>query len=435
MANAQTWTVFTAGEQVKKMVGTGLYLYPILHRYYRSLLYLFIDYNNNKNRSLKQKLLPIEGTITEDGKSLQWFDYSMFDVEHTFTAGQINNDTLDLSALVDVAATTAGFAEDDWIMIVRKEGSALPNTREQVDSLTATNVVLKNNVTVEVGDRIIRLYYVQPQEVEIERGQSTFNYKEFRSYFQNFARVVSFTKTELNKNYLLESDAKQYVTSIVGLNMSILLQEFNKAVWFGQNTAVGATVAGSVPEMLGIDTAIEEMAVSDASLVIDFSSLGLATDDEKVEAFMDVIEASSASGAIQPWETLSVACNRKFLSKLGRLKQDDVVYNEKITEIDFEIFKFKNMFGQVEFFHEPMLDRVHQWTLAYILPRSLMSMRFRQHQNLNDVNGGMIAAKSEITVIQKINNIHDKAQFDMFFEAATVLGGLSSGAYRKIINL
>ena len=172
--------------------------------------------------------------------------------------------------------------------------------------------------------------------------------------------------------------------------------------------------------MLGIDTAITQQAVSDASLVTDFT--GITSDDVKIEKFMDAIEAAGASGAIQAGETLSVPCNRKFLSALGRLKKDDIIYNDKITEIDFTIYKFKNMFAQVEFFHEPTLDKLSQDSLAYIVPRSLMSLRFRKFQNLNDEKGTMEPAKTEITVRRKINNIYDKAQFDMFFEAATVLG-------------
>jgi len=47
-------------------------------------------------------------------------------------------------------------------------------------------------------------------------------------------------------------------------------------------------------------------------------------------------------------------------------------------------------------------------------------MKFRDNQNLDD-KANITKAKAEISFIRKINNIHDKAQFDMFFEAATVL--------------
>ena len=184
--------------------------------------------------------------------------------------------------------------------------------------------------------------------------------------------------------------------------------------------------------MLGIDTAITEVAVKDPSVVVDFSTA--PNDDEKLNIFMDAIEASGASGAILPGETLTIACNRKMLSALGRLKKDDVVYNDKIVEIDFTIYKFKNMFSAVEFFHDPILDRISQSSLGYILPKSLMSLRFRKNQTL-DENQNIVTDKPEIKVTKKITNIHDVAKFDMYFEVATVLGGLTSGAYRKLINL
>lgn len=430
---SETWTTYKVGWQLQKVIGTGLYLYPILMTYYKSFIYMFLDYNKKWDKSIKTKLLPIEGTITEDGKSLTWYDYSMFDVEHTSVADIASTDTLVLTTLTwDVNETTVWFEAGDQIMIVRKEGSTLANERRTINSTTNVNLVLNSVVAIEIWDKVIRLYYVQPQEQEITRGQSLFNYKEFKSYFQNFGRVVSFTKTELNKQYLIEKDAKTYVSTIIGHNMSILLQEFGRAVWTGQNVAVWSTVAWSKPEMLGIDTAIVEMAAKDASLILDLKDV--IDDNAKIEALFEAFDLSWASWAIQNGETLSIACNQKFLRALTRLKKDQLTYNDSITEINFKIFKFNSEFSSVEFFHEPTLDKLYQGSLAYILPKSLMCMKFRDNQNLDD-KANITKAKAEISFIRKINNIHDKAQFDMFFEAATVLWGLSSGAYRKIMNL
>jgi hypothetical protein len=159
---------------------------------------------------------------------------------------------------------------------------------------------------------------------------------------------------------------------------------------------------------------------ADASLLVDFS--GAADDDAKITLFMNAIESASASGAIPSTETLIVPCNQKFLSALARLKSKDIIYNEKIDVIDFKIFKFQNMFGQVEFFHEPMLDRLSAVSLAYILPRSLMSLRFRKNQILEDEKGAISSAVTEISVQKQITNIRDKAIFDMSFEAGMILG-------------
>lgn len=430
--NALTGTSFSVWQQLNKIVWSWLYLFPILHKYYKAFTYMFIDFNNMSNKSLTNKFLPMEWTITEDGRSITWYDYNMFDVELTITGD--NNAATSITTAEVTWLQTAWFEVWDQIMIVRAAGSTKPtNERREITAIVAdTSITWSGAVDLDVWDKVIRVYYVQAEEQEIQRGSSKYKYIEFKSYFQNFGRTVSFTKTDLNKQYLIEKDAKTYVASIFGFNMSILLQEFGKAIWLGQNDDSSVN-PWAKPEMLGIDTAIMQQAVTDTSLITNFSSYPTA--DEKIWAFMDAIELSWASGAIQAWETLSVACNRKFLSALGRLKKDDIVYNEKIVEIDFTIYKFKNMFAQVEFFHEPTLDKLSQDSLAYIVPRSLMSLRFRKFQNLNDEKWTMEPAKTEITVRRKINNIYDKAQFDMFFEAATVLGWLTSGAYRKLIKL
>ena len=425
MADVKTWVTYSAGQQTQKVVGTGLYLFPILHKYYKHLSYLLFDFNVQGTKSLKQKFLPIEGTITEDGKTLSWYDYSMFDKELSITG---NNDAATaITAAESTGLKTAGIEVGDQLLIVRADGSAKTNVKVTVTAVVAdTSITWVGAQDLDVGDKVVRAFYVQEIGVEISRGQSSYDYIEFKSYFQNFARQVSFEKIDLNKQYLIERDAKEYVASIFALNINIILQEFNKAIWLGGN------ITGAKPEMLGIDTAIEQVALEDAAVKVDFAG---DTDDEKVAKFMDTIEKASASGAIQSGETLTMPCNRKFLSALGRIKKEDIVYNEKIKEIDFTIFKFTNMFGQVEFYHEPMLDKTSQKSLAYIIPRSLIACKFRKHQNLMDEKGSMEMAKGEITVRKQINNLYDKAIFDMYFEAAVVLGWLTSGAYIKLENL
>jgi hypothetical protein len=75
--------------------------------------------------------------------------------------------------------------------------------------------------------------------------------------------------------------------------MQILLQEFCKAVWLGQNDDDNAK-----PEMLGIDTAITQLAVKNPSVIEDFSVY--TNDDDKIAAFMDQLELAGSSGAILP---------------------------------------------------------------------------------------------------------------------------------------
>ena len=121
-------------------------------------------------------------------------------------------------------------------MIVRAPGSAKANERKEITAIVAdTSITWSGAIDLDVGDKVIRVYYVQTEEFEITRGASKYKYVEFKSYFQNFGRTVTFTKTDLNKTYLIEKDAKTYVASIFGFNMSILLQEFGKAIWLGQN--------------------------------------------------------------------------------------------------------------------------------------------------------------------------------------------------------
>lgn len=418
--NVATGTVQTAGSVLNAVEGTWLYMFPILHKYYKHLNYLLFDYNK-PGKTLKSKFLPIEGTITTDGKSITWYDYSMFDVETVIAANAASSTTI-------TVPKTGWYEVGDTIVVTRKSGSTLSNEKRVITAVAAdTSVTVNTAVVVEAGDKIVRAFYVQEAQKEITRGASTWDYTEYKSFFQTFARTLAFEKSQLNRSYFFEKSAKEYISSMFGHNMNILLQEFNKALYLGGN------VPGAKSEMLGIDTAIEKVAATDSSVKVDFSTA--ANDDAKVTMFMDAIEKASSSGATNSGDVITVVANRKFISKLGRLKKDDIVYNEKVVEIDFEIVKFKNMFGSVEVIWDPMLDTLSQDTLAYMLPKSLMTLKFRQNQVLVDERGTIEAAKWEITVKRKIDNIPDVSEFYMYFEAALVLGGLSSGAYLKLENL
>jgi len=435
---AKTGNVFKAGQELQKIIGKGLWLFPLLRQYYPSLVYLFFNENDMKNKSLKQKFLPIEATTTEDGKSMLWYDYNMFDVEYDSVADIASTSAINLQTLTgDADITSEWFEAGDQILLVRKEWTTRgDNVKLKITSISGTdNEVLNVSgwpVVIDKGDRIIRLYYTQAEEAEIERGASTYAYKEYKSLFQNFGRVLSFTKTDLNKHYFFEKDAKNYVVQKIGVNINILLQEFINAIWFGSNTVV-STPQGPRPEMLGIDTAIKEVYITDKSVIVDFA--GLTDDDDKIELLTDAIESTFATGAIPANEKVSVACNQRWITKMSRMKHGDIVYNDKFDGVEFKLFTIKNAFGNnIEFFHEPRLDRTNKNAVAYILPRSLMALKFREFQNL-DENQNFVKAKWEVNVVRRIENIHDKARFDCFFEAATVLGGLSTSVYKKLINL
>lgn len=419
--NLATGTVQTAGSVLNAVEGTGLYMFPILHKYYKHLTYLLFDYNKPGQKSLKSKFLPIEGTITTDGKSITWYDYSMFDIETLIAANAASSTTI-------AAAKTSGYEVGDTILVVRKAGSTLTNEKRTIVSIVAdTSITVNSAVVVEKGDKVVRAFYVQEAQKEITRGASSWDYVEYKSFFQTFARTLAFEKSQLNRTYFFEKSAKEYISSMFGHNMNILLQEFNKALYLAGN------VPGAKSEMLGIDTAIEKLATTDTSVKVDFSTA--ANDDAKVQMFMDAIEKAASSGATNSGDVITVVANRKFISKLGRLKKDDIVYNDKVVEIDYEVITFKNMFGSVEVIWDPMLDTIAQWTVAYMLPKSLITLKFRQNQIVTDERGTLEAARWEITVKRKIDNIPDVSEFYMYFEAALVLGGLSSGAYLKLINL
>lgn len=417
----RTGDTYTAGQLINAQIGTGIWMFPVLRKYYKHLQYLLFDYNKPGQKSLKTKFLPIDSTITSDGKSLTWYDYSMFDVETKITANAASSVTISM-------ADTKGYEVGDTILVSRKPGSTLSNEKRTITAVVDnTSITVNSAVVLENGDKIVRAFYVQAAHQEITRGASSWNYVEFTSFFQRFGRTINFKKEDLNRTYFFEKTAKEYITGLFAFNINILLQEFNKALYLGGN------VPGQKSEMLGIDTAIKKEAIADPTLIVNFATD--TTDDAKVKRFMAAIEDTAKSGATGPNDVITVVANHKFISAMGRLKKDDIVYNDKVAEIDYNIITFRNLFGTVEMIVDPILDDIEQGAVAYMLPKALISCKFRQNQRVTNESGAMEAAKGEITIREKIHNIPDVSEFDMYFEASLVLGGLSSGAYRKLINL
>jgi hypothetical protein len=198
-----------------------------MFKYYKSLSYLFFDYNN-PSKSLKTKFLPMGDTITDDGVSLTWYDYNMFDAETKITSDASN-------VTVIVVPDTAGYEVGDTVHFTRKEGSTLNNETRTITAVADnTSVTLDSSVDVEAGDVMVRAYYVQESYAEITRGSSTWKYREYRSFFQTFGRTIRIKKEDLNRTYFNGQSAQEYISNLFAHNMGILLQELNKAIYLGK---------------------------------------------------------------------------------------------------------------------------------------------------------------------------------------------------------
>jgi len=148
--NLKSGRTLKAGEVLSQAEGTGLWMFPILHKYYKHLNYLLFDYNKPGQKSLKSKFLPIEGTMTTDGKSITWYDYSMFDIETLIAADAAASTTI-------LASNTDGYEVGDTILINRKQGSTLDNEKRVITAVAQdTSLTVDSAVAVEEGDKVVR---------------------------------------------------------------------------------------------------------------------------------------------------------------------------------------------------------------------------------------------------------------------------------------
>lgn len=434
VATGQTYTL---GWVVNEIMDKNLRLFPILFKQFSHIQYAFFDVKQLAGQgwlSLKPKEIPgIESSITVDGFSIKWLDYSLFDFNTTVKGNQ-SLTASSYSVSIDVTSS-AGFSVNDTVYWVAATGSdefdgivtAVTDADTIVVKLTSVNGVAAtatNALTLVAGSVIERWFWTRNDNDEILRPSASYNYKEYQSYIQHFSRRIEFTKAELNKEYKYEMDAKNEAQKRFEYNLWILFQEVNKALYKGENKAPGAG-ANDKMQMLGFETICRE-----AGTIID---LGSST--KPVKDLMAQLELAFRSGAVLGNEPLMLLVNDRFLSELANSNADKVRYDKYVDVLKMTIPTLSTIFGEVDIIRDPMLNRLYSYAVAFTVPRSLVKLWVRENQSF-EPKRGITRADQSVRIFPVIHNLREKELYDMEFELWLVAGWISSSEcpYRMLKN-
>lgn len=442
MANIATGNTYTLGVVLDTIVGKNLRVFPIMYKQFKHIAYCFFDIKQlsgeNPGLTVAPKEIPgIEPSITVDGYSLKWLDYNTFDF-----STKVKTQTAVAAAATSVTLPVedaSGFAVDDTIYLKMDEagtGIDLDWTVSAVDTTNNTVTIAIDTVNgvaaadatggnAVVDQEVIRWYWKRNDNDEIVRPASAYGYGEYQSYVQHFSRRITFTKAELNKIYKYEGDAKSEATKRLNYNIGVMFQEINKAIYKGKNVA---PTANSKMEMLGLEEINRQKKT-----IHDFSSY--TTAEEQLDNFYKVIEECQLSGAVASNDTITLLVNDRFLTELGRFRDEKIRYDKVVDDLSMTIPTLATVYGDVELVRDPMLNTLYGYSVAFTLPKALVKLWTRENQEFNP-KGWVTRADQSIHFYDVINNLREQKSYDMVWECGMIAGGLSAvqSPYHMIKN-
>ena len=443
MANVETWNSYTLGVVLDTVVGKNLRIFPIMYKQFKHIAYCFFDIKQlsgeNPGLTVAPKDIPgIEPSITVDGYSIKWLDYNTFDFS-TEVKTAISSGSVSADGNAIVLKDNSGFAVNDTIYF-KTDGTA--NSYDVDGTVTAVNgdgetVTVKitsiNGVAAAASDtfkvtanqEVVRGYWTRNDNDEITRPSSVYNYKEYQSYIQHFSRRITFTKAELNKLYKYEGDAKAEATKRLNYNIGVMFQEINKALYKGRNIAPGAAAK---MEMLGLEEINRQKGT-----IHDLSSQ--STGSEMLDAFYKIIEECQLSGSVASNDTITLLVNDRFLTELGRFREEKIRYDRVVDKLDMVLPTLATVYWDVELVRDPMLNTLYNYSVAFTLPKALVKLWTRENQEFNP-KGGVTRADQSIHFYDVINNLREQKSYDMVWECGLIAGGMSAvqSPYHMIKN-
>ena len=422
-----TWNTYTMGTILEEVVGKNLRIFPIMFKQFKHLAYCFFDVKQlaweNPGLTVAPKEIPgIEPSITVDWYSIKWLDYNTFDVTTVIdSVSAVALSSYSFSFGVPTGMW-ASFAVDDTIYI-KTDGThddidgtitaiSTDTLTVYVNTVNGVAATTSNAISLAADQTVVRWYWKRNDNDEVVRPASTYNYKEFQSYIQHFSRRITFTKAELNKEYKYEGEAVNEATKRLNYNIWVMFQEINKAIYKGKNIAPSATAK---MEMLWLEEISRQLN--------NIHDLSASTD--MLSDFYALIEEAQQSGAVASNDTITLLVNDKFLTELGRFRDQQIRYDKVVDNLEMTIPTLATVYGDIELVRDPMLNVLYNYSVAFTLPKALVKLWTRENQEFAP-KGWVTRADQSIRFYDVINNLREQKSYDMVWECGMIAGWMSA---------
>ncbi len=112
--------------------------------------------------------------------------------------------------------------------------------------------------------------------------------------------------------------------------------------------------------------------------------LSANTSEEKMlDDFYHIIETCQLSGAVASNDTITLLVNDRFLTELGRFRDEKIRYDRVVDDLSMTIPTLATVYGDVELVRDPMLNTLYTESVAFTLPKALVKLWTRENQEFN----------------------------------------------------
>jgi hypothetical protein len=109
----------------------------------------------------------------------------------------------------------------------------------------------------------------------------------------------------------------------------------------------------------------------------------LQTEEAMLDGFYKIIEECQLSGAVASNDTITLLVNDRFLTELGRFRDEKIRYDKVVDKLDMVLPTLATIYGEVELVRDPMLNVLYNTSVAFTLPKALVKLWTRENQEFN----------------------------------------------------
>ena len=367
------------------------------------------------------KISKIESTMSEDGKSVTWYEWESFS-----TSSEI---AIDSTTTAIEVQSVSGFAVGDYVRTIPANWSTGTETQVSITAINTTTKVITVSAAVDVkaGDRLLFIAPALTRGNKVTREVADPNSKQVITYFQKFGWSVTMLQEDLNKTRLL-LDAKDYIANQFNKPKMLTLESIINTWFFGQN------VGGNTPQAQGLTHVIEEREWRGQTSVYDLSSI--TNDKLKIAKLQELLNLASTAPIYSGNEKPTVLCTTAFSANVARLLQDSVQYQNFIPKtIEYGLESLTTpYFRNINFLVMPEMDRIYgQKAVAFVIPKELVWFRVPENE-IMDVNGAAVKTQANrFAVIPQPITTNDFREYTVEYWMANIFAGQSyDNAYMKI---
>lgn len=436
MAEYKVWQL------IQERINNNVRIYPVMRHHFSTLAYAFfndvelswMDANGNvisdHTMDLK-KIGSVENSLTIDGEYIKWYDFTMEIFKGTIDSdatvnptGKIYTFTLKETPLlaegdkVFLIKNISTWTEAEWIVTaVDVSAKTVGVYLEIVNGAIANGT---SAITVKAWQFLDRGAWMRNDGEAITRTTENSKYNDFSSYIQNFSEKMTIKKSELNKVFTLEEDAKDYVNIKFAWHVLNLINGLSAQVYKWRNKSSGAQKFEKM-QMLGLE---ETCRLAGTIKSLSWSST------MELDLRHEIHEA--IRGASKMWiKKISLMLNTLFLTQLSELERDKIRYTNTVDKLSRDIPIYSTPYGDVELLADVKMDSLYPYSAAFTVPLEFVKIWIRENQSATP-KGEITKVDQSIGIIQLPYVNPEMEQFDFFFEAGLIPVGMMSGAYRFI---